>query len=738
MTDFPTDKNRRILIVDDTPAIHGDFRKILLGRGPSNDRLDVTEAKLFGFAPSPLKDEGFEIDSAFQGKEALARVEVALAEGRPYGLAFIDVRMPPGWDGVETVRRLWAVCPELQVVLCTAYSDYAWDEIVAELGNTDNLVVLRKPFDNVEVLQLAHALTKKWVLTRQASFKVDFLNQRVEERTRELSESNERVRQEVNERRAREEELRESEDRFSAAFHASPVAIEVSTLSEGRVVDVNEAFLRMMGFDRDEVVGRTEESLGIWADGEARRALLLRFYEPDTVRDVQCRFRTKDGKIRDTLVSAEPINLSIGRCILLTLHDVTERVSLEGQLRQAQKMEAIGQLAGGVAHDFNNLLTIITGHTHVQLAEGELEPTVAESLREISEAAQAAAQLTRQLLAFGRKQVLQPKAVDLNALVANMLQFLERLVEETIEVDCVYEPNLPAILADSGMVEQVVMNLGVNARDAMTNGGRLTLSTFSEFVDDAARLADQEAAAGLYVGLAVSDTGCGIDAATRERMFEPFFTTKEVGRGTGLGLSTVYGIVKQHRGWIEVESEVGRGSRFKVFLPASEEAKTVLEKGGGRAPEMPRGAETILLVEDENGLRSLVAKVLENSGYRVLQASSGVDALEIWKTAKEKTDLLLTDVVMPHGVSGTDLAERLCREQPALKVIYTSGYHLASERNSLPHGLTLLPKPYHPSTLARVVRRCLDGKSLPALAGDHDGDDPDEPGIGGTQTLSTA
>ncbi len=372
-------------------------------------------------------------------------------------------------------------------------------------------------------------------------------------------------------------------------------------------------------------------------------------------------------------------------------------------------MESVGQLAGGIAHDFNNILTVIQGHAELLGLGGKLSAEAAESAQQIALAAERAANLTRQLLAFSRRQVLQPKNLDLNEVVNHMTKMLRRLLGEDITLQVNYAPSLPLIQADPGMLEQVLLNLAVNARDAMPKGGKLFVDTSVAHLDEASVRQDPEARPGEHVCLAVRDTGEGVAPENLGRIFEPFFTTKDVGKGTGLGLATVYGIVKQHRGWIKVASQLGKETTFQIFLPAT--AAQAPDPGTpGTAAAVPGGSETILVVEDEDPLRQLVCNLLKRFGYQVLDAGSGVAALPVWGRHKANVSLLLTDMVMPNGMSGRELAERLQREKPELKVIYSSGYSLAVVGNDmiLREGVNFLQKPYTPRRLARAVRDCLD------------------------------
>jgi two-component system, NtrC family, sensor kinase len=594
MTQLPDQSHRRILIVDDNEAIHQDFLKVLKpATGATATAVDEAEALLFDDAVSGPARAHFEVDFAGQGAAGLALVQRAVREKRPYALAFVDGRMPPGWDGIETIARLWAEYPDLQVVLCTAYSDYSLPEIISRLGLCDRLVILKKPFDNIEVLQLAHALTEKWLLLQQSRERTQELEHHVAERTAALEAANQQLRMES-----------------------------------------------------------------------------------------------------------------------------VERQRAEENFRQAQKMEAIGQLAGGVAHDFNNMLTVIRGYAQCLLANPNLDAMIRQPMQQIDSAAERAGNLTRQLLAFSRKQVLQPEPLHLPEVITQVAKMLRRILGEDIALEIQPAPTGGGVLADRAMLEQVLLNLVVNARDAMPRGGQLQISTSEVELTAAAGPAHSQARAGRFVCLRVTDSGCGIPPEILLRIFEPFFTTKAAGKGTGLGLATVYGVVKQHEGWIEVESKVNHGTTFKLFFPASA-APAPASVAPEPAPVAAAGGrETIFLVEDEASLRKLTRMVLQRYGYRVITAVSGAEALSLWPQHATEVDLLLTDMVMPGGLSGYQLAHRLLAQKTGLKVIYTTGYSLEmADRDAalLPTDY-LLTKPFTPEKLAAIVRNCLDGQPQPALA----------------------
>ncbi len=414
------------------------------------------------------------------------------------------------------------------------------------------------------------------------------------------------------------------------------------------------------------------------------------------------------GKVFE--VASSPLRDSAGglRGCVVVMGDVTERRKLEEQFRQAQKMEAVGRLAGGIAHDFNNLLTIITGYSQLLLERLKSDDAQCGPVNEIKHAADRAAALTRQLLAFSRRQVLAPQVLDLNHVVANMDKMLRRLIGEDIELVTVCKEGLGRVKADPGQLEQVIMNLAVNSRDAMPRGGKLTIETANVELGEAYVRNHAAVNPGRYVMLAVSDTGHGMDAETQARIFEPFFTTKEQGKGTGLGLATVYGIVKQSGGNIWVYSEPGRGATFKIYFPRAEEVAKFVEPPPTR-DSAPRGSETILLVEDEDAVRSLVRALLEPNGYKVLEARQAVEALSICERHKEPIHLLLTDVVMPT-MSGRVLAARLAPVRPEMKVLFMSGYTDGAIVNHgvLEAGTAFLQKPFTPDSLGRKVREVLD------------------------------
>jgi PAS domain S-box-containing protein len=482
----------------------------------------------------------------------------------------------------------------------------------------------------------------------------------------------------------------------------------IQSLTTERYLDVNEAFLAMSGFRRLEVISRTPQELQLCADQDAPLLLLLQLREERSARDFECQIRTKTGELRDCVVSAEAFELGHETVALVATQDVSEQRKLEKQLRHAQKLEAVGQFAAGVAHDFNNMLTVIQGHATIQLAADNLEKGLADSLSQVSQAAERAASLTRQLLTFSRKQVVQPRVLDLNGVVRNLHEMLRRLIGEHIDLRCEYADNLPPVHADESNLEQVVMNLAVNARDAMPQGGQLYICTENVEIDAAQLSRHPQARVGRYARLTFADTGCGMSPETLSHIFEPFFTTKEVGQGTGLGLATVYGIVAALDGWIEVSSQLEKGTTLRIFLPVS--AGTTAPAPREESADLRGGDETIMVVEDEPAVREIMTHVLRHHGYNVIEAADGPEALEKWIDKGSEVDLLVTDIVMPNGVKGNVLADQLQAQKADLKVIFSSGYssEFATQSSPLDERFSFLEKPYKPEVLVRAVRECLD------------------------------
>ncbi len=701
-----SEKPARILIVDDNPSIHEDFRKILGAKTAAQSHLENVESALCGNSPlAPTERSGFRIDSAYQGKDAFELVKKSVQEGDPYVVAFIDIRMPPGWDGIETLENIWKAAPELQAVVCTAFSDYSWDEMTKRLGQTDSLLILKKPFETVEVLQMAHALAQKWTLGRQAKLRLDDLDRMVRQRTAELHAS---------------------EERFSKAFQASPIPLVIIRCHDGLVIDSNQSFSALTDLSPEELRKKTAADFQLWETISGSQPA----DQSTRLREKSCAIRRHDGSTRQAVLSTEPLSLGSIPCLLVIVEDITEHLKIEAQLRQAQKMEVIGRMAAGIAHEFNNLLTVIQGDVGLLQSANPSQLDRNALLEQIMQASQRAATFTRQLLAFSRKQVLQPRVLNLCDTVLHTRKMLGRLIGEKFEVKVHCECPSISVRADEGGLEQILMNLVLNARDAMPNGGTVSISTGMITLDDIAVADNSEARAGQFACLRVADHGSGMTPQIISRIFDPFFTTKDVGKGTGLGLSTIHGIVKQHEGWVEVTSEVGKGSTFTIFLPLC--VATPAQPGPTEKPAAPAEGkgEIILVVEDEVAVRDLACMALRKRGYQVLHAPNGPDAIEVWNKSPGVVDLLLTDMVMPNGMSGSELAKDLAARNPKLKIIYTSGYspEILKQDSLLAQGINFLPKPYDLPALLKAIRLCLDGGKLPQY----------EVRSGKTQTITTS
>lgn len=568
--------NRRVLVIDDNRSIHDDFRKILASKGPG-DELKAAEAAFFEEVDDTELHLDVELDGACQGQEGLEKVVAAVADHRPYALAFVDMRMPPGWDGITTIEQLWKADPDLQVVICTAYSDKSWSDICRRLGRTDQLLILKKPFDNAEVWQLALALTEKWQLTQQARLRQDELMRLVDERTAQLREA-------------------------------------------------------------------------------------------------------------------------------------------EASLRQQQKLEAIGSLAGGIAHEFNNLLQVIRGNARFAMDELPADEQPYQDLTNVVDAVDRAAAITSQLLSFSRKKPVQKSNRAVNEVVATTLKLVRPVIGEQIELDVTFGDNAGTVCVDADIMSQAMLNLCVNARDAMPSGGRLRITTEQvELGDRRQRIASPrqpELKPGHYSMLTVADTGLGIPAEVRDRIFDPFFTTKEVGKGSGMGLAMVFGAVQDHDGAVTVESAEGQGSAFRLFLPVVPNHSEDAPRPAGKCAGLPaNGNETILVADDDLIVRGLAVRALREAGYTTISADDGEQAVQLFEQHAERIDLVLLDVVMPK-MNGRLVYQTIKGLRPETEIVFCSGYDPAANCGGLAmeKGWRLIQKPYDPDELLLTVREVLDAR----------------------------
>ncbi len=520
--------------------------------------------------------------------------------------------------------------------------------------------------------------------------------------------------QDITQRKRAQKALQESEEKFRLAFQTSPDAINLNRLEDGVYIDINDGFTKLMGYTRKDVVGKSSLALDIWADPEDRQRLVAGLKKHGIVENLEAEFTDKNGENKTALMSARILRINKEDLILSITRDITERKKaqqekekLQAQLTQAQKMESVGRLAGGVAHDFNNMLTVILGYTQAAMEEMDPSGNMHKNLQEVLNAAQRSADLTKQLLAFARKQVINPKILNLNHTVKHMITMLQRLIGE--DIDLLWQPckNLWYVKMDPSQIDQILANLCVNARDAISGVGKITIETGKKTFDQDYCARNQGFIPGDFVMLAVSDNGCGMDRHTQDNLFEPFFTTKDVGKGTGLGLATIYGIVKQNSGFINVYSEPGQGTTFKIYLPRymSQTGHQDLPPAHG---QIPGGTETILLVEDETAILQMTRMMLERQGYSVLAAATPGEALDLAKNHQGSIHLLLTDVVMPK-MHGRDLAERIAALYPDLKFVFMSGYtaNVIAHHGVLDPGVHFLQKPFSITDLAAKVRMAL-------------------------------
>lgn len=799
--------SNRILIIDDNQAIHDDFRKIL-GRvmEPATD-ISAAEAALFGDEIDTFEKPDYDLDFASQGEEGLQKVEQALAEGQPFALAFVDVRMPPGWDGIETVSHIWKVAPDLQVVICTAYSDYSWEEMIRKLGHTDQLLILKKPFDTTEVHQMACALVQKYALQQQqrssmrtmasqvaasvddvhhslsltqatldatadgimvvdkdgkitgfnrkllsiwnlppsliesrhyesminavlwqvvdpqgfnAKFKelseefesesldvVEFVDGRVFERYSQAQQIDGKAAgrvwsfRDITEHRKAERKIREQ----ASLLNLATDAIFVCDM-EHRVTFWNTSCESLFGWESREVLGRPVSSF-LYVELEQLRESL------GSVKDAgdwsgETVLKTRAGEkiivsSRLTLVRGED---GEAKSVLAINTDITEKKELEARFLRNQRMECIGTMASGVAHDLNNILSpVLIG---VPLLREALEGHPVQRLvNNIEISANRGTEIVKQLLAFGRGVEGEKTVVPIAHMVTEIGNIINETFPKNIVIHTQVADELHPFIGDSTHVHQVLLNLCINARDALSGGGEITISAGNVNVDDSFSRKGEDVTNGPFVLLQVSDTGIGIPQENIEKIFDPFFTTKELREGTGLGLSTVLGIVRSHGGFVNVESGVKKGTTFSVFLPAA--------TGAGREAKpddrslLQGSDETVLIVDDEEGILQASARLLDANGYRTLVASDGIEALTVYSEHKECIDIVLTDVMMPN-MDGLVMLQKLKEQDADILVVASSGLE-SDERFQKMKKLGscgFLAKPYTAQSMLAVLREALE------------------------------
>lgn len=694
------EKNLRILVIDDNRAVHEDFHKILCGYQDKNASLTAVEESLFDTPADAVKVPAFELDSAYQGEEGLAKVRQAAADGRPYALAFVDVRMPPGWDGVETTSRIWRECPDLQVVICTAYSDYSWDAMLARLGSNDQLVILKKPFDNMEVLQLANALTVKWRLLQESRLKMEELEKLVQKRTADLYSINENLHTEIFVRKEAEARIREQARMLDLAHDA----ILVQNL-EGVVRYWNLGAERLYGWKSSEVLG--SQIAGLYcgdAEGEEKerqaRALVG---QGDWSGELNHLTKTGSPVLvysRWTLVCdarGEPSS------VLVINTDITEKKRLEAQFLRAQRMESVGTLAIGIAHDLNNILAPVMMIGPLLRSEIKDEATLA-LLESMETGARRGADIVKQILTFSRGAGSQKTPLPTCRLLKEFCGFIRETFPHNIALHYAAPKDLWMVLGNSTELHQVLVNLCLNAREAMPKGGVLNISAANVVLDENVTATIPKAKPGRYVLWTVIDNGVGISPKNLERVFDPFFTTKVVGKGPGLGLSTVLGIVEGCGGFVQLHSEAGRGTEVKVYLQAVQAGAPAPARP---LPEPPQGSgQLVLVVDDEEALGSVVEKVLTASGYRVLVSSEEAEAVELYRRHWKEIGVVLADLMMPSMEKAMAALRAI---NPGVKLMGSS----TMAREQLPEPLRVpaemfLRKPYQTAPLLAALKSILD------------------------------
>jgi len=809
---------RRILAIDDDRSLWEAYQLILSPLHNNNYSREITALLCADSAGRQSQGQlNFDLDFAPQGRDGLALVDQALEEGRPYSVAFIDVRMPPGWDGVETASRIRAIDPNIEIVIVTAYSDRSREDLVSAAGGPEKIILLRKPFDPDELLQIALCLSEKWLTEKKearqrlemetilnttpaAIFTLnekwittswnpsaeritgyvaqDVLEQscifsriaenRICSACREKNGNSKatlacpremeiidkaggrktivlssapvngfsatvskevKTFWDVTDRKIAEEALHDSESRFRALVETTSDLVW-ETDSEGMYTYCSPIVENIYGYKAEELKGspifntlsNPEEADNF---SEVFRSSTKR---KTSFKGVERRSVKKSGQEIIIESSGTPIIGQNGQLLGFRGIDreVTERkkieeekLKLQEQQRISQRLDALGTMAGGIAHDLNNILTPILGYASICLSKISRDSKIYDEVQAIERAAAKAAELIRQILAFSRKQMLVPTTIDLNCLINDFSQVLHSLIREDIKLELDLHGDLWSTTGDSGQLEQILINLTVNAKDAIADGeqaegGQITICTRNEFLSDG-QLVDieQMPIEGEFVVLNVSDNGVGMDPKTLDRILDPFFTTKEVGKGTGIGLSTVYGIVKQHEGHLRIESEKGLGTTFSVFLKRSKSDVAATVKTQPVSPAM--GDETILLVEDNSDAREAICATLKNYGYSIIEACNGNDALAKYTAYKGKIDLLITDVVMP-GLGGKGLAQKLRADNPKFPIVFMSGYAFGEIPPELieRRDASFIHKPFRPSELAAKVRQRLDNTNKTA------------------------
>ncbi|NVN92943.1 MAG: response regulator [Desulfuromonadales bacterium] len=613
-----------------------------------------------------LRQQGLQAEcSRVDSLDGLSQILI----GCTWDLVLSDYNVP-GLEFLSSFSYIQSQCPELPIILVSGSIGEEHAVELLKLGVVDFILK-----DNLTRLVPAIERSQRELLDKQA-------------------------------RKAAEESMRESEYRFRSIFNNSPIAIGIGRRNDGTLVEVNDAWLELFGFSREEVIGKTTEGLNQYVNAEDRKELIKNINEYGHIVNRVLQLRRKNGDLMFVQYSAEIIKLGEELFLQAMLTDITERRNLEAQLRQAQKMEDIGTLAGGIAHDFNNILTGIVGYSTLLQMDAQLDEKGREYVDNLMGLSERAAHLTRGLLAFSRKQVMSPRRINLNDIISTIIKLISRLIGENITIETHLSPSPLLIMADCGQIEQVLMNLATNARDAMPSGGRLTIATDTVCLEPDNPLLGTSNQPGLHARILVSDTGCGMDEATMGRIFEPFFTTKGPDKGTGLGLSILYGIIKQHQGYIQVSSNPGSGTTFTISFPLVEQTKEVVNEN--YSTPQP-GVETIMIAEDEPSIRLVLRHILQQSGYRILEASDGEEAVRVLSENVSDISLVLLDMIMPR-MNGKEALHAMRQIAPDIKTLFMSGYpsDVITQKDLMPEGVSYLQKPVSPMELLTSIRSILD------------------------------
>jgi two-component system, cell cycle sensor histidine kinase and response regulator CckA len=696
----------RILVIGNVPAIHHGLRKNLGITPPLPTVIDDTVAPLLGEESANSAQPDFQIDSARDSDDGLDKSVLGLTTGRPYAMAFVEVALPLSSEASATITHFLETDPRVTVVLCTAASDNDSPPVIDGFEQSNRIAVLPEPFDALEQLQLAHQIARKWLTDeRDAQTRTD-LEHLVKERINEFQVSDKLLKTDIAKRGFAEQALRESAEHLTTTFENCPLPIAVLGVHDHKCVEINGAYLTITGYTREEVIGRSPWDVGLRIDAKARLEAMAELAYGRAVRQRECDIAPKAGGPRESLLSLEPLRFGGTRHVIAIVEDVSQPIVAEPSSNLADKLATVAE-AGA---DLENVLAVIENHSRLQQVKSELEIQAVGSLKNAQLAGQRTAALTRQLLCFTRRQVMQRQAVALGSVVTNVAPALRRIIPKNITLTFDHQPGLPLVYADAWNLERVIFNLVRNARDAMPEGGNLSIRT--DAVEIGIKQPKQRASAPArqFIRLTVSDTGHGMSSATLDRIFDPLYTTKQAAQGDGMDLATALEIVQQHDGWIEANSTLGEGSTFRVHFPASENLETHEPQAAGKASR-EKGDTVVLLVDDDDDIRFLAREVLQEAGYRILEAADGHQAITAWREFPGRIDLLLTDMVMPGGLSGNDVAECFKLDRPDGSILFSSGYNtdLFGTGIELSEGVNYLPKPYFARQLLDTVDRVING-----------------------------